>query len=181
VISGAFLLTGITFFPPAADPAEGVAAELAPETAPLPATAPLPGTSAPAAPPPIPPMKQAIERSPPAPVRPASLSVPFEKEGRTLFVDSGAIAALRAEGHYCRVFHGNESHLSPWSISEAEGRLAAAGFLRVHRSYLVNPRLVTGFERGKDGGQVTFASAPALGAVPVSRTRLTELRAALGV
>ena len=150
VISGAFLLTGITFFP----------------------------TRTVAAPQPVPP--PAPPARPPGP-RSTSISVPYEKEGRTLFVESTAIAGLRAEGHYSLLFHGADSHLCPWSISEAEERLGPAGFLRVHRSYLLNPRHITGFERGKDGGQVFLAASPALGPVPVSRTRIADLRAALGV
>jgi hypothetical protein len=179
VISGAFLLTGITFFPARSAPADPAA---------LPPSG-QPRTEPPAAPPPEAAPAAAQARPPAAasaaaaapPGRPAAVPVPYEKEGRTLFVESGAVAALRAEGHYCQLHHGAEQHLCPWSISEAEARLAPAGFLRVHRSFLVNPRLVTGFERGKDGGQVQLASAPGLGPVPVSRNRLADLRAALGI
>jgi DNA-binding LytR/AlgR family response regulator len=88
---------------------------------------------------------------------------------------------LRAVGHYTILYHGSEELFSPWSISDAEARLADLGFLRVHRSFLINPRHVTGFERLKDAGQCFFGKTPALGVVPVSRTRLTDLRRVLGV
>lgn len=154
VISGAFLLTGITFFPT--------------EVAPTPAVAPA---------------MARVEEDPAPPPSPryGSMSVPYEREGRTYFLDSSAVAALRAEGHYTILYHGSEQLFSPWSISDAEARLGDLGFLRVHRSYLINPRHVTGFERLKDAGQCFFGKTPALGAVPVSRTRLTDLRRVLGV
>ena len=53
--------------------------------------------------------------------------------------------------------------------------------MRTHRSYLVNPAHVSGFERVKDSGVCYFAGAPALGKAPVSRARLPEVRQALGV
>lgn len=159
VISGAFLLTGVTFLPGEAE------APVVEAVAPAPAVA----EAAPVA-----------EAVPPAP-RYASVSVPYEREGRTYFLEATAIAALRAEGHYTILYHGNEQLFSPWSISEAEARLTPTGFLRVHRSYLVNPPHVTGFDRLKDGGQCFFAKTPALPPVPVSRTRLPDLRRALGI
>lgn len=162
VISGAFLLTGITFFPVQT---EAVGPEATAPAPPVAKVAPLPVATP--APPPVP--------------RYASVSVPYEREGRTYFLDASAIAALRAEGHYTILYHGTEQLFSPWSISEAEARLTPTGFLRVHRSYLVNPPHVTGFDRMKDGGQCFFAKAPAVPPVPVSRTRLPELRRALGI
>ena len=69
----------------------------------------------------------------------------------------------------------------PWSISEAEKRLEGTAFVRVHRSYLVNPALVTGFERSKDTGIIYFDGTPSLGKVPVARSRLTEVRDLLGL
>jgi NO-binding membrane sensor protein with MHYT domain len=120
---------------------------------------------------------------PPEPMEPARgfQPIPFEREGRTLFADPASVAALRAEGHYTILYRGSERALCPWSISEAERRLQGTAFLRVHRSYLVNPVHVTGFERLKDTGVVFFDGVSALGKVPVSRSRLTEVREALGL
>jgi NO-binding membrane sensor protein with MHYT domain len=159
VISGAFLLTGITFFP----------TESSERLASLPVR-------------PITPVERLEEETTPPPTpRYGNMSVPYEREGRTYFLDSSAVAALRAEGHYTILYHGSEELFSPWSISDAEARLADLGFLRVHRSFLINPRHVTGFERLKDAGQCFFGKTPSLGVVPVSRTRLTDLRRVLGV
>lgn len=156
VISAAFLLSGITFFP-------------TPEQPPAAAPAPAP------LPPPVP------EQAKPEPPRPDPLlRIPHEREGRTFFLDPATVSVVRAEGHYTLLQRGTETLFCPWSISEAEERLAPAGFLRVHRSYLLNPARVTRFERLKDSGECSVEGAEAL-RVPVSRTRLATLRDALGL
>ncbi|MAW85000.1 MAG: carbon monoxide dehydrogenase [Phyllobacteriaceae bacterium] len=160
LISAAFLLTGITFTPPA-EPAEAAVA------------APVAGVST------AQPAQPAI---PPAQPKQggAGLRVPHEKGGKTFFLDPAAISAVRAEGHYTRLHMGAETLFCPWSISEAEERLAPAGFLRVHRSYLINPAHVAKFERLKDTGQCSVVGAEDLW-IPVSRTRLTQFREELGL
>lgn len=178
LISGAFLLTGVTFIGPAetsavapqafgeaslpygdlshepvrkgsGDQAEGVAANEAAD--------------------------------PHDPPLPDALTVPFEKEGRTQFLDRGAIAAVRAEGHYTILYSGPDKLFCPWSISEAETRLCTGHFIRAHRSYLINPAYVTEFKRTKDTGACYFDGVEALAKVPVSRSRLPQVRDALGV
>ena len=117
----------------------------------------------------------------PAPAAPQTTTrIPHEREGRTHFIDAARISAVRAEGHYSLLHAGAETLFCPWSISEAEERLAPHGFLRVHRSYLLNPAQVIKFERNKDTGECQVAGAEGL-RIPVSRTRLAELRAALGL
>jgi NO-binding membrane sensor protein with MHYT domain len=127
------------------------------EAEPLPGGEPLPGAE------------------PRAPAR-----IPYEREGRTFFLEPQAVGAVRAEGHYTLVRRGTEWLFCPWSITEAEERLLGAGFLRVHRSYLVNPALVARFERSKDSGTCFLDGEGKVG-VPVSRSRLPHLREALGI
>ncbi|MDA7964407.1 MHYT domain-containing protein [Ruegeria sp.] len=107
--------------------------------------------------------------------------VPFEREGQTFFAEPSGIAAIRAEGHYTVLYMDAEKLFCPWSITEAESRLKPDGFLRAHRSYLVNPKHVSGFERHKDNGTCYFDGVDALTKVPVSRSRLTDIRSALGL
>jgi NO-binding membrane sensor protein with MHYT domain len=155
LICGGFLLASATFFPdaPAAEPA--------------PAVVPVPQ----------PPAEAPAEPVPPRGLRP----VPFEREGKTLFAEPASIAAFRAEGHYTILYRAGERALCPWSISEAEKRMAGTDFLRVHRSYLVNPAFVTGFERRKDGGVIYFEEVASLGKVPVARSRIGAVRDLLGL
>ena len=60
------------------------------------------------------------------------------------------------------------------------GDSVADVLLRVHRSYLLNPARVVKFERLKDSGQCSVDGAEGL-LIPVSRTRLAELREVLVV
>ncbi|WP_171097298.1 MHYT domain-containing protein [Ruegeria sp. HKCCD7255] len=115
--------------------------------------------------------------------KPATLraGVPFEREGQTFFTEPASIAAIRAEGHYTVLYMGSEKLFCPWSITEAATRLKPDGFLRAHRSYLVNPKHVSSFERHKDNGTCYFDGVDALAKVPVSRSRLTDIREALGL
>ena len=131
--------------------------------------APEPATAAPPAP------------APPSPLpEPVTIRIPYEREGRTFFLDPAQIGAVRAEGHYTVLLRGTDALFCPWSISEAAERLTPAGFIRVHRSYLLNPARVARFERGKDSGQCWLEGNDTL-RVPVSRARMADLREALGV
>ena len=208
VICGAFLLTGVTFLPAegatpgtapgVATPAGGGAVS-APDAAAAPTPLP-PHQAEPAAPQ----TRQSGDASPrsilvdppsiaaevaeekPAATAPSSapqpaVPVPYEKDGRTIFIDRSAIAAIRAEGHYTILYVGGQQLFCPWSISEAEARLADPNFIRAHRSYLINVGHVTGFERRKDNGICFFEKTLSLGKVTVSRSRLPAVRHALGV
>ncbi|NRA99537.1 MAG: LytTR family transcriptional regulator DNA-binding domain-containing protein [Rhodobacteraceae bacterium] len=126
------------------------------------------------------PVPDATEAPSPAP-EPVVRTVPYEQNGRTLFAVLDQVAAFRAEGHYTLIYIGDEKGFCPWSISEAEKRLEGSSFIRAHRSYLINPDLVTGFERKKDSGIAFFDDVAALDKVPVSRSRLNDVRDALGV
>ncbi|WIV51194.1 MHYT domain-containing protein [Marivivens sp. LCG002] len=110
----------------------------------------------------------------------AMKQIPYELEGRTQFVDAGAVAAIRAEGHYTYVYTQNGHFFCAWSIAEAEKRLAKSNFIKTHRSYLINPTMVKGFERLKDTG-VCYFGLPDLAKVPVSRSQLKPVREALGL
>ena len=117
----------------------------------------------------------------PAPDPDGAAGIPYEKDGHTHFAARSQVAAIRAEGHYTVLYLGDEKLFCPWSISEAEKRLASAGMLRCHRSYLIAPAHVTRFERHKDTGTCYFEETGALTKVPVSRSRMAEVREALGL
>ncbi len=107
--------------------------------------------------------------------------IPYEKDGQTYFAAHRLVAAIRAEGHYTFLYVADEKLFCPWPIADAEIRLKSAGFLRAHRSYLINPRHVSGFERSKDTGTCYFDEIASLVKVPVSRSRLGQVREALGL
>ncbi|MBU1837304.1 MAG: LytTR family transcriptional regulator DNA-binding domain-containing protein [Alphaproteobacteria bacterium] len=152
VIFGGFLWMGVTFFVP-------------PASVSAPVTAPAAMTPAPA----------------PAPIAaPRPLHIPCERHGVTHMIDPVQVAFVRAEGHYTKVYTNDAQHFCAWPITEAVKRLSDAGFIKTHRSYLVNPAQVKGFERTKDQGLCRFADGH-LPAVPVSRSHLKAVRDTLGV
>jgi diguanylate cyclase len=114
---------------------------------------------------------------PPDPV----LRVPFERDGRTNFVPAASVYALHAEGHYTTAYLDHGPVFCPWSISTADDRLTrSAGFMRVHRSWIVNLALVSAYERSKDHGYCVMAGAQGIDRIPVSRNRMAALQKALG-
>lgn len=165
VISGSFLLAGVSFVAPNADA----------QHTPAPAVAPIPS------PQPLVKQPDPVEPTPSDAAAQPSATLPYEKEGRTWFIDLSKVAAVRAEGHYTIIYSGQEKLFCPWSISEVENRFGAAGLLRTHRSYLINPTFVSEFQRTKDTGACFFATVESLTKVPVSRSRLSEVKLALGV
>lgn len=65
---------------------------------------------------------------------------------KILFVDSAEILALEAEGNYVLVRHFKASYMARERISELASRLEDYGFIRIHRSVLVNTAHVSSVE-----------------------------------
>lgn len=152
VIFGAFLWVSITYLIPAA-----------PATAPDPVTAP-------------------VAETPDAPTTPvatkAAIAIPCERDGAKVFVAPDEVALLRADGHYTQVYTRTDRMFCVWPITEASKRLTPIGFLQTHRSYLVNPAMVSRFERAKDKGRCIF-EGDGLPPAPVSRSKLRMVQKAL--
>ncbi|MGE2730208.1 LytR/AlgR family response regulator transcription factor [Mycolicibacterium vaccae] len=109
---------------------------------------------------------------------PESDVVPAELGGVTHLVPRDSIGWVEAEGDYARLHAESGAHLVRIPISTLETRWHQHGFQRVHRSYLVALRLVTGL-RNADGGMLVRLRAngasPAV-ELPVSRRQARELR-----
>ena len=113
---------------------------------------------------------------------PASLAmrVPVEGADGTHFIDVADIRSLSADAHYTRLHDGVRERMCPWSISQAEAQLDPHRFMRIHRSHIVSIPHVTFMRKERDGAVVELdGGAPHL--VPVSRARIAELRARLGM
>lgn len=111
--------------------------------------------------------------------QPHDTRIPCERNGGKVFIPAADVAFVRADGHYTQVYTETERHFCVWPITEATKRLTSDGFIKVHRSYIVNPTKVARFERAKDKGRCTFAP-DALPPVPVSRSHLKDAQAAFG-
>ena len=68
--------------------------------------------------------------------------IAIKAKGRILFIDPGAVVAVQAEGNYVLLQRENGSYLLRESISEMAEKLEPYGFIRIHRSVLVNTSFV---------------------------------------
>lgn len=74
--------------------------------------------------------------------RQKSTRIAIKANGRILFLYAEDIVAVEARGNYCVLLCNSTSHLLRESISSLEKALNVHGFLRIHRSVLVNGALV---------------------------------------
>jgi diguanylate cyclase len=106
--------------------------------------------------------------------------LPVEGADGTHFIDSADVRSVRADAHYTRVHDGTRERLCPWSISEAEAQLDPGLFVRVHRSHIVAIPHVS-FVRREGDGAVIELDGPSPHRVPVSRAKIAEVKARLGL
>ncbi|WP_433598583.1 LytR/AlgR family response regulator transcription factor [Nocardia sp. CA-135953] len=104
--------------------------------------------------------------------------IPVELGGVTTLVHRSSVSWVEAEGDYARLHTSGGSHLVRIPLSALESRWENAGFLRVHRSYLVALRLVTGLRTVGTGTVVRLRADGTAAAVelPVSRRQVRELK-----
>ena len=106
--------------------------------------------------------------------------LPIEGADGTHFIDTADIRSVRADAHYTRVHDGTRERMCPWSISEAEAQLDPGLFVRVHRSHIVAIPHVS-FVRKEGDGAVIELDGPSPHRVPVSRAKIAEVKARLGL
>jgi DNA-binding LytR/AlgR family response regulator len=104
--------------------------------------------------------------------------IPAELGGVTHLVPRDTIGWVEAEGDYARLHSASGSHLVRIPLSTLESRWREKGFQRVHRSYLVALRFVTGLRTSAGSVLVRLRANGASPAVelPVSRRQARELR-----
>jgi NO-binding membrane sensor protein with MHYT domain len=106
--------------------------------------------------------------------------LPVEGADGTHFIDTANVRSVRADAHYTRVHDGTRERMCPWSISEAEAQLDPGLFVRVHRSHIVAIPHVS-FVRKEGDGAVIELDGPQPHRVPVSRAKIAEVKARLGL
>ena len=115
------------------------------------------------------------------PPRPAPVPrLPVEGANGTHFIDAADVRSVRADAHYTRVHDGTRERMCPWSISQAEAQLDPGLFVRVHRSHIVAIPHVS-FVRREGDGAVIELDGPTPHRVPVSRAKIAEVKARLGL
>ena len=92
--------------------------------------------------------------------------------GTTRMIRRDEVRYVQAQGDYARLHTEEASYLVRVPMSDLERQWADAGFVRVHRSYLVALGHVTRIRLGADHPSVTVGAAE----LPVSRRLLPALR-----
>lgn len=103
-----------------------------------------------------------------------------ERGGHHAFIPVSDICYIEAKADYSSVVCPGGTYLASESISSLERRLEPDGFLRVHRSYLINVDEVHDIEVSR-GGLMELRCARVDASVPVSRRRTAEVKARLGL
>lgn len=80
----------------------------------------------------------------------------FKSRGRILFLPVSDIRWIGAEGNYVRLCTATENHLLRETMAHLETRLDPRGFLRVHRSFIVNLKYVKEVRREANGDSVVI-------------------------
>lgn len=112
----------------------------------------------------------AIPMAPAAPARPELVAVSLG--GTTRMIRQDAIHYVQAQGDYARLHTDDGSYLVRVPMSDLEQQWAAAGFVRIHRSYLVALGHVERLRLGASNPTVLVGGVE----LPVSRRLLPSLR-----
>jgi DNA-binding LytR/AlgR family response regulator len=102
--------------------------------------------------------------------------IPVELAGTTKLVPRSAVRYVEAQGDYARLHTHEGSHLVRIPLSVLEDRWRDAGFVRIHRSFLVSLPLVTELRLSGSGYVVRVGSGPECAELPVSRRHTRELK-----
>ena len=111
---------------------------------------------------------------------PSHPMIAIKAKGRILFINPGDVVAVQAEGNYVSLQRESDSYLLRESISRVAEKLKPYGFIRIHRSALVNTTFVVEikpYSTGKCGLRVKGGKEYAVtSAYKKNLKPLTELR-----
>lgn len=100
--------------------------------------------------------------------------IPVELAGTTKLIPRSSVRWVEAQGDYARLFTSEGSHLVRIPLAQLEERWEKAGFVRIHRSYLVPINLITELQLGGNGYHVVIGEEERK--LPVSRRHTRELK-----
>ncbi|MCP2260540.1 two component transcriptional regulator, LytTR family [Streptoalloteichus tenebrarius] len=102
--------------------------------------------------------------------------IPVELAGTTKLVPRSTVQWVEAQGDYARLWTTDGSHLVRIPLAQLEERWADAGFVRIHRSYLVSLPLISELQMGSSGYQVVVGRGEGAKTLPVSRRHTRDLK-----
>jgi DNA-binding LytR/AlgR family response regulator len=123
-------------------------------------------------------VRRAVRVRPSAPPRPAQPDpdgdvIPVSLGGSTKLVRRSAVRWAQAHGDYVRLHTSDGSYLIRAGMSALADSWQPAGLVRIHRSYIVQLRYVTGIQEEAPGQFVVDVAGKRL---PVSRRQAAKLR-----
>lgn len=77
--------------------------------------------------------------------------IAIKAKGRVLFVDAIDLVVAKAQGNYVALVHKSGCYLVRETMATVEEKLTPLGFVRIHRSTLVNTTLVKDLRRDNTG------------------------------
>ncbi len=104
--------------------------------------------------------------------------IPVELGGTTRLVQRSQVRWVEAQGDYARLHTDEGSHLVRIPLAQLEEKWADAGFVRIHRSYLVALNLINELRMSSSGYSVLIAGGQhrETRELPVSRRHTRELK-----
>jgi two-component system response regulator LytT len=119
----------------------------------------------------------AASAEPPTAAAAEPATIPVELGGVTRFLQVADVRHVEAQGDYARLHTATGSHLVRVPLATLEERWASAGFVRVHRSFLVSTGHITELRVEPGGGHsVRVGSGPSAVVLPVSRRLSRDLK-----
>ena len=106
--------------------------------------------------------------------------VVIERDGRKTFIPVSDIIYVEARADSSYIVSTQGSSLVGESILSLEHRLTSEGFLRVHRSYIVNPEFAHDINVAENG-LLELELEQTSTRIPVSRRRMAEVKQRLGI
>ena len=100
--------------------------------------------------------------------------IAIKARGRILFVDPAEIVAVQAKGNYVSLRRTAGTELLRESMTAVEGKLRAYGFVRIHRSIIINALFVEEIVNLSSGDNLVRIKGGM--EFPVSRTYKENLR-----
>jgi DNA-binding LytR/AlgR family response regulator len=98
--------------------------------------------------------------------------ITVDQGGTTRMIRRDDVTYVQAQGDYARLHTTDASFLIRVPLADLEQQWAEAGFIRIHRSYLVALKHITSMKLAADKPSVTVAGA----GLPISRRHLPMVR-----
>ena len=99
-------------------------------------------------------------------------AIPVELAGTTRMLPRSAVRWVEAQGDYARLHTADGSHLVRVPLATLAERWSDSGFVRIHRSYLVQLRLIDELRMANSGYVVVLGETE----LPVSRRHTRDLK-----